>query len=133
VERQAQIDFILDHYENPRHYGPLQGASAVQKGVNTGCGDAVTFYLRIEPDGRISAISFEGEGCTISMAAASMAAEMIAGTTLADVTDMSPSVILELLGSEIANTRPRCALLGLNTAKAAATAARRESHDSDDV
>ena len=133
MERQAQIDFILDHYENPRHYGPLPGATVVQKGGNPGCGDVVTFYLRVEPDERVSAISFEGEGCTISQAAASMVAEMLAGETLADVARTSPDAVLGLIGHEIASTRLRCATLGLNTVKEAARAARRDFRDSDDV
>lgn len=133
MERQAQIDFILDHYQNPRHYGSLQDASAVREGANTGCGDMVTFYLRIEANERVSAISFEGEGCTISLAAASMVAEMIAGKTLAEVTEMPPGMILDLIGPEIASTRPKCALLGLNTAKEAARTARRDTRDPDDV
>ena len=43
VDRQAQIDFILDHYENPRHYGPLEHPSVIRKGGNPGCGDVVTY------------------------------------------------------------------------------------------
>jgi nitrogen fixation NifU-like protein len=133
VDRQAQIDFILDHYENPRCHGPLQGVTVTHRGTNPGCGDVITFYLRVEPDERVSAISFEGAGCTISQAAASMVAEMLAGKTLADVAETSPDAILGLIGSEIASTRPKCALLGLNTAKEAARAARRDFRDSDDV
>ncbi len=85
MDRQAQIDFILDHYENPRHYGALPAASVVQKGGNPGCGDIVTFYLKVDGDGRIEDISFEGEGCTISQAASSIVTEMFYGKTLADV------------------------------------------------
>jgi len=118
VDRQAKIDFILDHYENPRHHGPLADATVVQKGGNPGCGDVITFYLKIT-DGRINDIGFEGDGCTISMAAASMVAEMFVGKTLAEVEATSPDVILDLLGREIAGTRLKCALLGLNTTKEA--------------
>ena len=133
MDRQAQIDLILDHYENPRHYGPLPGATVVRKGSNPGCGDVVTFHLRVEPDGRIAAISFEGEGCTISQAAASIVAEMLADMTLAEVEEMPPDAILDEIGHEIAGTRLRCVTLGLNTAKEAAKAARRNFRDSDDA
>lgn len=119
MDRQAQIDFILDHYENPRHYGALADATLVEKGGNPGCGDAVTFYLKIDGEDRISKIGFEGDGCTISLAAASMVAELCAGKTLAEVESMSPDVILNLLGREIAGTRLKCAMLGLNTVKEA--------------
>lgn len=133
MERQEQIDFILDHYENPRHYGPLPSATVVRTGGNSGCGDVVTFYLRVAPDERITAISFEGEGCTISQAAASMAAEMLANKTLAEVEATPPDAILGEIGGEIASTRLGCATLGLKTVKEAARAARRGFRDSDDV
>ena len=87
MDRQAQIDFILDHYENPRHYGALADADASAQGVNPGCGDVVTIYLRADGDGRIEAMSFEGEGCTISQAGASIVTEMFTGKTLTDVED----------------------------------------------
>jgi len=126
VDRQAQIDFILDHYESPRHYGLLADASVVQKGGNPGCGDIVTFYLKVDSDGQISTISFEGEGCTISQAACSIVTEMFTGKTLADVESTSPDVILDILGREIAGTRLKCATLGLNTTKEAVRQLRRK-------
>jgi nitrogen fixation protein NifU and related proteins len=133
MDRQAQIDFILDHYENPRHYGPLLGAKVIERGVNPACGDTVTFYLQVEPEGSIAGISFEAEGCTISQAAASMVAEMFAGKKLTDVEGATPDVVLGLVGPEIASTRLRCAILGLDTVKEAVRAVRRDSCDSDNV
>ena len=119
MDRQAQIDFILDHYENPRHYGPLENPSVTQKGGNPGCGDVVTFYLRVDGDDRIEAISFEGNGCTISLAASSVVTEIFAGRTLAEIETTSSEAILDILGREIAGTRLKCATLGLNTTKEA--------------
>lgn len=126
LDRQAQIDFILDHYENPRHYGPLEQPTVVQKGGNPGCGDVVTFYLRVDGAERVAGISFEGEGCTISQAASSVAAELCHGKTLAEVEALPPDVILDLLGRELAGTRLKCALLGLNTTKEAVRALGRD-------
>jgi nitrogen fixation protein NifU and related proteins len=129
VDRQAQVEFILDHYQNPRHRGPLPGASVVRKGSNPGCGDAVTFYLSIGVEGRLTGVSFEGEGCTISLAAASMVAEMFTGKTLTEVEETPAEAILSIIGPEIAATRLRCATLGLDTVKEAVRAARREFRD----
>jgi nitrogen fixation NifU-like protein len=126
VDRQAQIDFILDHYENPRHYGALEDATVTQKGGNPGCGDIVTFYLKLGKDGRIEDISFEGEGCTISQAASSIVTEMFYGKTIDDVESTSGEVILDILGRELAATRLKCATLGLNTTKEAVRQARRQ-------
>jgi nitrogen fixation NifU-like protein len=124
VDRQARIDFILDHYENPRHYGPLPDATIIQKGGNPGCGDVVTFYLEVDND-RIRQISYEGDGCTISQAASSIVTELFTGKTLADVEATPSDAILDLLGREIAGTRLKCATLGLNTTKEAIRALRR--------
>lgn len=125
MDRQAQLDFILDHYENPRHYGRLADATIVQKGGNPGCGDVVTFYLKVDGQSRIDAISFEGEGCTISQAAASLVTEMFTGKTLAEVEATSAETILDILGRELASTRLKCATLGLNTTKEAVRALRK--------
>jgi len=105
---------------------PLADASVVQKGGNPGCGDVVTFYLKVDGDGRIAGISFEGEGCTISQAASSVVTEMFAGKTLADVEATSSDAILDILGREIAGTRLKCATLGLNTTKEAVRTLQRE-------
>ncbi len=119
VDRQEKIDFILEHYEHPFRHGLLPDATVQQKGGNPGCGDVLTMYLKVAEDGRIEDISFEGEGCTISMAAASMVTEMFQGKTLADVEETPADTILDLLGREIASTRLKCATLSLNTTKAA--------------
>jgi nitrogen fixation NifU-like protein len=126
MDRQSKIDFILDHYEDPRNYGPLPDASIVQKGGNPGCGDIVTLYLRINGDDRVEEITFEGEGCTISQAATSMVTEMLKGKTLQEVEEMPLDAILDLLGHELVATRLRCATLGITTAKEAVRRFRRE-------
>ena len=97
----------------------------VQKGGNPGCGDVVAFYLKLSQDGRIEDISFEGEGCTISQAGASIVTEMFLGKTLQDVELTPAEVILDTLGREIAATRLKCAVLGINTVKEAVRVARR--------
>ncbi len=127
MDRQAQIDFILDHYENPRHYGALEQPTVVQKGGNPGCGDVVTFYLKVDGDERISDISFEGEGCTISQAGSSLVTELFHGKTLAEVEAMPSDVVLDMLGRELAATRLKCATLGLNTTKEAVRRLRTNS------
>jgi nitrogen fixation NifU-like protein len=125
VNRQEQIDFIIEHYEHPYRHGPIPDATIAQKGGNPGCGDLLTIYLKVDGDGRIGDISFDGDGCTISQAAASMVTEMFEGKTLDDVENASSDEILDRLGREIAATRLKCATLGLNTTKAAVRVLRR--------
>jgi nitrogen fixation protein NifU and related proteins len=118
-DRQWYIDNILDHYENPRHHGEMPDATVSIKGGNPGCGDIVTMYLKIGDNERIVDASFEGEGCTISQAAASMLTEQIIGKSLEELKAMDHTEFVEDLGREVVMSRPKCATLALNTAKAA--------------
>ncbi len=120
LDRQAQIEFILDHYENPRNRGRLDDADVIMKGGNPGCGDVVTFYLKVDPEaGRVVDVKWEGEGCTISQAAASLASEMVQGMTLEQVKALKADDLIDTLGREVVTARLRCATLGIHTAKAA--------------
>ncbi|MBA3534465.1 MAG: iron-sulfur cluster assembly scaffold protein [Ardenticatenales bacterium] len=122
TSRQDFFEFILDHYENPRHRGILSAADVVMKGGNPGCGDVVTIYLRIDPESQqIEDISFTGEGCTISQAAASLTMTKIQGQTLAQVHTLRAQDILTDLGESVLRTRRRCATLALHTLRAALT------------
>lgn len=118
-DRQEFIDFILDHYENPRHHGGLQEPDVVMRGGNPGCGDIVTLYLKLGPGERIEDVSFEGEGCTISQAAASIVTEKVLGKTLAEVNGLNHELVVDEMGREVVANRLRCATLALNTVKAA--------------
>ena len=118
-DRQEFIDFILDHYENPRHHGALDNPDVVMRGGNPGCGDIVTVYLRLGPGERIEDVSFEGEGCTISQAAASIVTDKVLGKTLAEVTGLDHELVVDEMGREVVANRLRCATLALNTVKAA--------------
>ncbi len=118
-DRQEFIDFILDHYENPRHHGALENPDVVMRGGNPGCGDIVTVYLRVSEGERIEDVSFEGQGCTISQAAASIVTDKVLGKTLAEVSAMTHEIVVDEMGHEVVANRVRCATLALNTLKAA--------------
>ena len=118
-DRQTQIDFILDHYEHPRHYGVLADPSLAQSGLNPGCGDVVTLHLRLDADERILEVSFEGQGCTISQAGASLLTEIITGLTLGEATALDDDVLADQLGRDVVLNRTQCATLALNTLRAA--------------
>jgi nitrogen fixation protein NifU and related proteins len=127
-DRQAFIDNILDHYEHPRHRGKLEDATVTLKGGNPGCGDIIQVYLKIDENDRIADVSFEGEGCTISQAAASILSEQIIGKTLEDVKNMDHTQFIEDLGREVVINRLKCATLALNTVKAAERKYRAEQN-----
>ena len=122
MDRQLQIQILLDHYQRPRHRGTLEDADVQIPGGNPGCGDVVTLYLKgAEDHEHIADVSYEGEGCTISMAASSMLLEQIVegNLTMAEVLEMDYNEMIEQLGRQVVASRPKCATLGLGTLKAA--------------
>jgi len=120
LDKQAYIDLILDHYENPRHKGAVEHASVVQHGGNPGCGDVITLYVTVDEETEtIVDIHFEGDGCTISQAGASLLTERMVGKSLQDIEDMGYDSVIDMMGHDIVATRLRCATLALSTLKAA--------------
>ena len=122
MDRQLQIQILLDHYEKPRHRGALEDADVAMPGGNPGCGDVVTVYLKAADDQEhIERATYEGEGCTISMAASSMLLEDVqrGDLTMDQVLEMDYHEMIEQLGRQVVASRPRCATLGLGTLKAA--------------
>jgi nitrogen fixation NifU-like protein len=125
LSRQDYIENILDHHDHPRNRRRIDGADIEASGGNPGCGDVVVVYAKLGDDGRIEDASFEGEGCTISQAAASMLTEELVGRTLKEVEEMSYEDVIDELGKEVVATRTRCATLALTIAKNAAADERR--------
>jgi nitrogen fixation NifU-like protein len=125
VDRQAYIELLLDHYENPRNRGKLEDADVVLGGGNPGCGDIVTMYLKVDDQERVTDVCFEGEGCTISQAGASVVTEMVQGMTLAEIEAMDLNAMIDELGRDVVVSRTRCATLGLGTVKGAIAEYRR--------
>lgn len=82
--RELYQEAILDHNRKPRNFRKLEGANRTAEGYNPLCGDKVKIYLRVENE-QVSDVSFEGSGCAISVASASMMTESVKGRTLATV------------------------------------------------
>jgi len=82
--RELYQEVILDHSRHPRHFGKLEGATNTAQGHNPLCGDRVTMYLKVDADDRIADIAFEGKGCAISQASASLMTDMLIGRTVAE-------------------------------------------------
>jgi nitrogen fixation NifU-like protein len=122
LDRQLQIQILLDHYEKPRHRGALEDTDVAMPGGNPGCGDVVTVYLKAADDQEhIERATYEGEGCTISMAASSMLLEDVqrGDLTMDQVLELDYHEMIEQLGRQVVASRPKCATLGLGTLKAA--------------
>ncbi len=120
MDRQSAIEYLLDHYESPRNYGSFPDADVVLSGGQPDCGDQVTMYLKVDATGQyIARLTFEGEGCSISQAAASILTEMVQGAPLTHVDAMEFDTLGDQMGHTVVRHRPRCATLALGTLKAA--------------
>ncbi|MGE5425886.1 MAG: iron-sulfur cluster assembly scaffold protein [Bacillota bacterium] len=114
---------ILDHYQRPRNFGPLEDADIHQQESNRSCGDEITIHLKLE-GGRINFLSFEGRGCAISMAAMSILSEELVGREAEQVMNMGLEEVESFLGIEISPRRQRCASLGLRAIQGALASLR---------
>ncbi len=117
MNRQEAIEFLLDHYENPRNKGEVEQPDVNLSGGNPGCSDVITMQARFDKDGKVEAISWDGTGCTISRAAASYVTEIVQGKTAEEIEAISFEDLMEELGREVVMTRPTCATLALGTLK----------------
>jgi nitrogen fixation protein NifU and related proteins len=105
-------EYILDHYRNPRNYGKLEHPDAHAEDFNPLCGDQLAIDLQVAGD-QVTAVRFQGRGCAISQAAASMLSEMIEGKTVEEVVQLGKDDVLDALGIPISPARLKCAFLSL--------------------
>ncbi|MEO8680517.1 MAG: Fe-S cluster assembly sulfur transfer protein SufU [Vicinamibacterales bacterium] len=128
-------EVILDHNRRPRNFRAIEAPSSTQEGYNPLCGDRLTLYMSVD-DGVIKDVSFQGSGCAISKASASIMTETLKGKTVGEARQLferfhamitsDPSVPADDMGklSALAGvrefpTRVKCASLAWHTMKAA--------------
>jgi nitrogen fixation NifU-like protein len=98
--RELYQEIILDHSRHPRHFGALAGANHIAEGHNPLCGDKVKIYLSVDANGRIGDVSFEGRGCAISVASASLMTEMLKGRTIAQAEELMGGFLMLVKGED---------------------------------
>lgn len=102
---------VLDHSDRSPYRGRLESPDRCAELDNPLCGDRLRFELGIGPEGRIDRIRFDGHGCVISQAAASMLAERVEARAVDEARRLTPDDLLGLFGSVLTPARRKCALL----------------------
>ena len=113
VSEQEEIyqERILDHYEDPYHRGQCDSPTHRHQEKNPLCGDVIQIELQLDADGRIREVYFNGDGCRISQAAASILTEHMDGKTVDEIRDFTADDMLELFGPKLSVLRQKCCLL----------------------
>jgi nitrogen fixation protein NifU and related proteins len=116
-------EVIAEHARNPRNRGSLAGADAAEEGTNPLCGDRVRIEMRLR-GGSVEAVRFQAEACMVTVAAASILSELLAGSTLASARAVAESDVLAALRTQLRPSRIACALLPLRVARKALESVR---------
>lgn len=110
-EEEVYQEHILDHYEDPFHRGHLPAATHAHEDKNPLCGDVVKIELDLDEQGKIRNAYFDGKGCVISQASASMLLEEMYGKTVEEVKQFTAADMLNLYGPRLTPNRQKCCLL----------------------
>jgi len=110
---------ILDHYKHPRNKGPLQGATFDARDTNPLCGDEVTLHLKVDGSHHLSEARFEGQGCAISQASASLLTTILKGLSTSEARALTEDSLLAKLGIPLSVVRRKCALLSFHVLRRA--------------
>ena len=110
-------DILLDHFRHPRNYGDLTAPDISYENLNPLCGDRIRIQVRLN-DSIVEEARFKGDGCAISLAAASLLNELIRGVRIDELSNVSDDRLLTALESDIKPARIACALLPLEALRA---------------
>lgn len=110
--RNLYRDEILEHFRHPQNYGALKVFDKNSKQHNPLCGDVIEMYVRFSDD-TIYDVGFVGQGCAISISAASILTEYIKDKKTTNVSSITDDEMLALLGVDVSEARKKCALLSL--------------------
>ncbi len=138
-EEELYQEHVLEHYEEPYHRGKCSHCTHCHEDDNPLCGDRVEMTLSVNNGGQLQEIYFNGEGCCISQAAASMLVERFDQKTVDEVKQFTAQNMLQLFGVKLTPNRQKCCLLPWRVLQAAIYSpidgdgedpgARKESHD----
>ena len=127
---EAFSEILLDHIAQPRHRGPLEGASAEGRQTNPVCGDVLQLYLRIQ-DGTIEEASWEGKGCQASLGTNSLLSETLEGMSVSEARGLDHEAVEALTGG-LPKSKQHCAALAADALHAALQNYERSGQATDD-
>lgn len=110
-------EVIFDHNRNPRHYKKLSDANRQAQGFNPLCGDRVTLYLKVDDQGIITDVGFDGSGCAISVASASLMTETLVGKNEREAEALFKEFHDMMMGSAASDAAPLGKLNALSGVK----------------
>jgi len=110
-------EHILDHFESPYHKGHIANPTCSHSDRNPICGDQITVELLVDERNRVKEAYFDGKGCAISQAAASILCQEIEGKSLDELKDFQAKQMLDLLKVRLTASRQKCGLLGFKVLK----------------
>ncbi len=110
-------EIILDYYRHPRNKGQLENPQISAKDSNPLCGDVIEIQMVLDGNDTVKDVRYNGQGCAISQASASMLTELVKGKSLDEVRKISKEDILSLIGGQLSAVRLKCALLSLKVMK----------------
>jgi nitrogen fixation NifU-like protein len=110
---------IQDHYEDPYHRGRCQHCTHTHQDNNPLCGDVIQLNLQIDDHGTLKEVYFDGDGCCISQAAASMLVEKFDGKSIEEVKKFTAKDMLDMFGVRLTPNRQKCCLLSWRVLQAA--------------
>lgn len=109
---------ILEHSKHPQNKGHLDPYDYSFEDTNPLCGDEIHIEVRVNDEGIVTDIAFDGQGCAISQASASMLTEIVQGMSVDEIKSMPKEELLDEVGIDLSPARQKCALLGYNVLKA---------------
>ncbi len=114
MNTQIYREELLENYKNPLNNEKIENAEHREKLENLSCGDSIEIFINTK-DNKISDIGFLGEGCAITIAAASIISEAIKELNIQEITNLDYSFVEDLIGMSLSPSRKKCAHLPLLT------------------
>ncbi len=125
-------ELILDHYQHPHNHGEIPNADISAEDTNPLCGDKIRIDVKLKGN-IVEDIKFNGKGCAISQASASLLTDELIGKSLDDIRKLDKQFVLDLIGIPLGPSRIKCALLPFKVIKAGAYGVNRwKDEDEDD-